>query len=137
MSITWREELSIGVEQIDSQHKELLARFDMLLNACKSGRGRDELLHLMNFLDEYVVTHFRDEEVLQKQSGYPDYEAHRAEHAAFVTRVKDLKNKMTKDGEITIEHTLDTNKLLMDWLLRHITKRDREVGKHIRSQASP
>ena len=135
MAITWREELSIGVEQIDSQHKELLARFDMLLNACKLGKGKEELSHLLGFLDEYVVTHFRDEEVLQRQCGYPDYEAHRAEHAAFVARIKDLKNRMANDGEISIEHILDTNKLLMDWLLRHISKRDREVGRHIKEKS--
>lgn len=136
MSITWREELAIGVEQIDSQHKELLARFDMLLNACKLGKGKDELTHLLNFLDEYVVSHFSDEEVLQKQSGFPDYEAHREEHAAFIARVKELKTRMDQDGEITISHLLDTNKMLMDWLLRHITVRDREVGRHIKSQSA-
>ncbi|MBV5350516.1 hemerythrin domain-containing protein, partial [bacterium] len=76
MGITWREDLAVGVEQIDDQHKELLARFDLLLSACKQGKGSEEVLHLLDFLDEYVIRHFGDEEQLQKKIGFPDFTAH-------------------------------------------------------------
>jgi len=33
MGIEWRESLSIGVEEIDNQHKQLLPHFDRLLKA--------------------------------------------------------------------------------------------------------
>lgn len=134
MGITWREDLAIGVDQIDSQHKELLARFDLLLNSCKEGKGREEVLHLLSFLDEYVISHFGDEEVLQKKSGFPDYEAHHAEHVGFIARIAELKERMRTDGSVQIDHVLDTNKLLLDWLLRHISVRDKAVGKHLKGQ---
>jgi hemerythrin len=135
MGISWRDDLSIGVELIDSQHKELLARFDMLLTACRQGKGSEELLHLLNFLDEYVVSHFGDEEVLQRQSGFPGYDDHHREHVAFIGRVAELKERMRSDGSVQIDHVLDTNKLLLDWLIRHISVRDREVGRHLKSHA--
>jgi hemerythrin len=134
MGIAWREEFSVGVEQIDNQHKELLERFDKLLVSCKQGKGRLEVMHLLDFLDEYVIRHFGDEEKLQKESDFPDYVAHRREHEAFIGRIAELKKRMHVEGEIHIDHVLDTNKLLLDWLIQHISVRDRAVGQHLKSQ---
>lgn len=134
MGISWRDDLALGVDAIDSQHKELLTRFDLLLSACKQGKGRDELLHLLNFLDEYVIQHFGDEERLQVSSAFPDYEAHRREHQAFIGRIAALKERMNSEG-VQLDHVLDTNKLLLDWLIQHISVRDREIGRHLKSRA--
>ncbi len=130
--ILWRDELSVGVEQIDAQHKELLQQFDQLLSACRQGKGSEEVLHLLDFLDEYVVTHFHDEEQLQKQSGFPDFDEHHREHQAFVAKLEELKNRMHNDGSVLLDHVLDANKMLLDWLIRHISVRDRAVGKHLK-----
>lgn len=40
MPFEWREDLSIGVSDIDNQHKELI---DSLLNAMRQGKARQEL----------------------------------------------------------------------------------------------
>jgi hemerythrin len=130
--ILWRDELSVGVEQIDAQHKELLQQFDQLLSACRQGKGSEEVLHLLDFLDEYVITHFHDEEQLQKQSGFPDFDEHHREHQAFVAKLEELKNRMHNDGSVLLDHVLDANKMLLDWLIRHISVRDRAVGKHLK-----
>lgn len=133
MGIAWREDLAIGVEQIDDQHKELLSRFDLLLTACKMGKGSEEVKRLLAFLDDYVVSHFRDEEKLQQQSGFPGYEEHHREHEAFIERLAELRGRMRDEGEVQIDHVLDTNKLLLDWLIRHISVKDRELGRHLKS----
>lgn len=57
MGIEWRDSLSIGVKEIDDQHKQLLSHFDQLLKACETGKGREELATLLNFLDQYVIKH--------------------------------------------------------------------------------
>lgn len=134
MAITWRDELALGVPAIDDQHKELLNRFDQLLTACKQGKGSEELQHLLGFLDDYVLLHFRDEELLQQQSSFPDAVGHRREHQAFVARLQELKQRVSTDGGVLVDHVLDANKMLLDWLIRHISVRDREVGKHLKSQ---
>lgn len=131
MGISWREDLAIGVEQIDNQHKELMARFDLLLTACREGKGGDELRHLVTFLNDYVISHFRDEEALQRKIGFPQYESHRHEHEEFILRLRNLKQRIDSDGEILVDHVLDTNKLLLDWLIKHISVKDRAIGRHI------
>ncbi len=36
--IEWTVDLSISIEKIDNQHKELFKRVNMLLEACKIGK---------------------------------------------------------------------------------------------------
>ncbi|NTW99448.1 MAG: hemerythrin family protein [Geobacteraceae bacterium] len=132
MGIEWRESLAIGVETIDNQHKELLLRFDRLLNACQSGQGAGELKKLQVFLGEYVITHFNDEEELQRLHNYPDFEAHHEEHRYFIDRINKLKEETQQEG-ISTHHVIETNNMLLKWLLNHISKVDTKLGAFLKS----
>jgi hemerythrin len=132
MGIEWRDSLAIGVEVIDKQHKELLSRFDRLLNACESGQGIEETKKLLTFLDEYVRTHFKDEEALQVQHRFPGLEAHRREHHTFMDQLNKLKVDVQKRG-VSMHHIVETNNLLLQWLMNHIAKSDTAIGEHIKS----
>ena len=132
MGIKWRESLSIGVEEIDRQHKELLLRFDMLLAACEEGKGILELKKLLDFLDSYVQTHFSDEEALQRLWNYPGYEDHHKEHQSFVERIRKLQHEIETEG-LAVHHVIETNNLLFKWLINHIAKVDKELGKFLKT----
>lgn len=132
MGIEWRESLSIGVEAIDNQHKELLLRFDRLLNACQEGKGIDELKKLQTFLGEYVITHFNEEEALQRHHRYPDYEAHHAEHQIFIDKINKLKKETQEEG-VSTHHVVETNNMLLKWLLNHISKVDTKLGAFLKT----
>jgi len=130
MAIEWRESLSIGVDAIDGQHKELLQRFDKLLSACKDGKGIDELKSLLDFLSDYVLTHFRDEEAIQRQHQYPGHEEHKKQHDGFVVRLEALKQEIDTQG-MAVHHVMETNNLLLKWLINHISVVDKELGKFL------
>jgi hemerythrin len=136
MIIEWREELALGVPEIDDQHRELFRRFNLLLAACSSGKGNSEVCGLINFLCLYVIQHFNEEEKLQQESGYPGYEEHREMHRSFVDRLGDLREQMAREGA-SLSLVLTTNNVLIDWLIRHITREDRKIGEHLRAQAVP
>jgi hemerythrin len=131
MGIEWRESLAIGVPVIDNQHKELLSRFDKLLKACETGKGIEELRGLLEFLDTYVVTHFSDEEGIQRVRHYPGYAAHKKEHEWFIARLKALKAEIATEG-VAVHHVMETNNMLLKWLINHISKVDNELGKFLR-----
>ncbi len=133
MGIKWHESLSIGVAVIDNQHKELVARFDQLLKACEANQGVSELNRTMAFLNEYVIKHFHDEEELQRKHNYPNYDAHRKEHESFTTRIKSLQQEIVREGMST-RHIIETNNILITWLVDHISSSDAEIGKFLKSQ---
>lgn len=132
MGIQWRDSLAIGVAAIDNQHKELLIRFDRLLEACQAGQGVEELKKLLSFLDEYVRTHFNDEEAIQRLNRYPGYEAHRLEHQYFIEQLNKLKSEVQQEGVAT-HHVVETNNMLLKWLLNHISKVDMGLGAFLKS----
>jgi hemerythrin len=130
MGIEWRDSLAIGVEAIDSQHKELLHRFNGLLVATEAGKGLDELKTLLAFLNEYVIEHFSDEEKLQLKYNYPDYSAHKREHDSFARKIKAVQEEINSEGAERY-HVIETNNMLLKWLLNHISKVDIELSKFI------
>ena len=134
MGIEWRDALSIGVEEIDNQHKKLLSHFDQLLKACETGKGVDELKRLIGFLDEYVILHFGDEERIQRLHRYPGYATHKQEHDSFVARLEVLKEEIGREG-IVLHHVVETNHLLLKWLIHHISTVDVQLGRFLKNAA--
>lgn len=132
MAISWKEDLAIGIDRIDNQHKELVARIDGLFEACNRGRGKDEIQKVVDYLEEYVVTHFADEEALQKEYGYPEYNTHKQLHDQFIKDFGALKDSL-REG-VTPSLIIKMNKLLVDWLLNHIKKSDKALGVYIKDK---
>lgn len=125
--MTWKDDLSIGVPAIDHQHKMLCDAIDRLLDACKGGKGREEIISTMSFLEQYTVRHFHDEEILHQQVGYTKIAEHKALHDEFIVEVKKLKQELIKDGA-TIVNVGKVNTLVIAWLFNHIKKVDSELA---------
>ncbi|MGO9380099.1 MAG: bacteriohemerythrin [Dissulfurispiraceae bacterium] len=85
--IEWTQDLTVGVEIIDSQHRELFAHINTLLNALDDKMAKEELSKLSTFLDSYINNHFGLEQRYMGEYsnlGYADAEHHKSEHKAFV-----------------------------------------------------
>lgn len=130
--LQWTPDLAVGVEKIDDQHKELFQRINQLLEACNQGRGKEALTQVMDFLGDYIVLHFSDEEALQRQHKYPDYAAHRALHEKFVADYRLLYGQLAADGA-TARLVIQLNRVVVDWLVQHINKVDKVMAAYVRS----
>jgi hemerythrin len=129
--LQWDPNLSVGVTEIDAQHKELFARINSLRAAMSEGKGKTEISKTTTFLEEYVVIHFGTEEKYMSKYDYPEYAAHRAKHAEFVRDFADLKRKLEQlesQQAITSFLVIDLQRRLVDWLLNHIGKVDKALG---------
>ena len=62
MSIHWTPELSVGVEEIDNQHKELYRNVDVFFEHIQKGNGNGTLVNLFSYLESYATAHFSLEE---------------------------------------------------------------------------
>jgi len=135
MTYTWVKDLETGNEKIDAQHKRLVSALNDLLAACSSGQGRAKLDSTLDFMIDYVIQHFADEEKLQQQYNYPGYANHRNLHEAFKINVAELARKLKTDGA-TVVLVGKVNSFLGDWLVKHIKQEDMKVAAHIRSAAA-
>lgn len=130
MSFQWTEDLRTGIEDIDAQHQELIARVNALVDACTQEKGRDDIGRFLGYLGEYVAFHFAAEEREMAGSGYPGRAAHEEEHRQFRKTVGDLGREFGHHGA-NISIVLMTMHSACDWLVRHIKQTDRELARYL------
>lgn len=130
MQIEWNETYTVGVEEIDRQHRQLFSRFNDLISACDEGKGADEALRMLKFLNDYVTIHFAEEEELQRRYGYPDGRRHNDEHDAFVLELMNLEQQFREHGP-TPRLVATTNQIVAVWLIDHISRVDAEFARYL------
>ena len=134
LAFQWNQSLSVGVDSIDDQHRQIFSRINRLLEATSQGKGRDEVGQVMQFLGSYVVGHFGAEETYMGQTSYPATAAHKAEHSAFLREFSDLSAQFRKEGA-TSQLVIAIQRKVCDWLINHIGKSDKQLAAHLlRSQ---
>jgi hemerythrin len=133
MSIEWNNSLAIGVKEIDDQHKEIFRRVSKLSAACSEGKGKEEVMRLLLFLQDYVKEHFAAEEKLQLRKGYPGYASHKSQHTRFVADISRLAAGFKTEGA-TLSLVIMTNKTLTSWLVQHISGTDADFAAYLREQ---
>lgn len=122
----WDMTLSVGNDLIDSQHKKLIEltnQVETIFNQAERDlRDYDEIIRVIIKLNFYVMNHFRDEELLLKELGYPDLEAYKMEHAKFVAF---LDNITTERIDLKEEEVLENLlRFLSEWIVEHIKGTD-------------
>jgi len=128
--INFTADLEVKVPNIDNQHKELFKRINDLTALGAKSVSKDETDKTIKLLGDYIIKHFRDEEELQKRYAYPKYEWHREQHKIYIDSFNKLKAEYDKNGPSTA-FTLQLNKSIIDWIVKHIKHVDVELGKFI------
>jgi hemerythrin-like metal-binding protein len=119
----WKESYTVGDARMDAQHKGLIA----LINQLGDKAQVDDALRK---LDRYVAEHFRAEERLLEESGYPDVEKHKEQHAVFEAWLEN-KRKEFDAGKGSESAHLDIQGYLKIWLVNHILFTDKAYSKHL------
>jgi hemerythrin-like metal-binding protein len=134
----WTEDLSVGVKTIDEQHKELFARIGDLVAAVKSHTCKYKIGDVIKFLEDYIVFHFGEEEKYMLEHGYPGYAAHKAQHEKFMRSFWELKKELPKleGGKKpgSYDLSVETNQVVVDWILDHIAKVDKGLGAYLKGR---
>lgn len=133
MAIEWSPAIAVGHATIDAQHRQLLQHFNDLLEACRKKEGKQELQSLFSFLQNYTLTHFREEEKIMGSSGYPDLETHRRAHRDFERRLQDLQDTMRERGP-SLGVIVETNQALLKWIVSHIKNTDVVMGRYLQER---
>jgi len=128
--VSWNDSLVIGVPQIDDQHRELVNRLDELMQATRQGKGHTEVEKTLRFIVSYVKEHFETEEKLQAEVNYPDLATHKKLHIDFGYTAVELVQDFQKNG-IDSDLTAKINKVLVQWLIRHIRTEDKKIAVYI------
>ena len=116
-SFEWQDAYSVGVAELDAQHKVLIGLINRLENA---EHGDGDLREILDKLDWYVRKHFTLEESMLDNADYDALAPHIAEHRDFEKWLRTAQSHMATGGLDVNILAATINDHLKEWLRHHI-----------------
>jgi hemerythrin len=120
--IEWQEEYSVGVKELDEQHKNMLNIINTMLVGQKDKYDADKLSETISSLIHHAYIHFATEERYLVQTNFPDLRAHVLEHVGFIMKTLELSLKVKQGTE---DNRLELLRYLKGWYSSHVLGVDR------------
>ncbi|HTX86578.1 MAG TPA: hemerythrin domain-containing protein, partial [Candidatus Nanoarchaeia archaeon] len=75
--IKWEDKFSVGVKELDEQHKKIIEIINRLtaMDSAADFSG-EEILKILRELNDYAHYHFTNEEIYFREFDYPKAESH-------------------------------------------------------------
>lgn len=126
--IPWLEDYSLGIPEVDEEHRKLLELINVFLEALNRRQEKEILTVTFDNLIEYTCIHFRNEEKLFKEHGYPHQEAHIREHRRLTEKVRELNKERNCvfPGNIA--------EFLSSWITDHILQEDKAFAYYLKKE---
>lgn len=122
----WKNELSVGNKEIDSQHQKwfeiLNDAHNKMLGHIKSNIGSIGPDALKKVID-YTKYHFLLEENYMTEIGFSDFDRHKNLHKDFIRKIDQVVLDLHR-GEYVLNSEII--KIIENWLVEHILKEDQK-----------
>jgi len=126
----WKDEYSVGILEIDNQHKVLLHSFSVIEETMNLDQDWSNTHYAIVELIQLTRTHFSFEEALMRMFGYPETEAHQKDHQYIMVRLDSFeRHSLNKSSDVEMVQ------FLQDGLMAHMHDSDKGIAKHIFSGA--
>ena len=132
--IEWNPKFSVGSAVLDQQHKALIALINQLHAAMLKGGLKQDMERIFSELIYYTESHFKSEEGLMRQAGYPSLAAHHRQHVEFVQKARDLHVQL-QAGKFTV--SMELLRFLKNWLSEHILGTDQQYAPYLNAEKTP
>jgi hemerythrin len=119
--INWKDEFSVGVEEMDNQHKKLFTMVNRLIEEQKQLTDPKTIAELLTEMTDYAQEHFRAEEYLMAEYGFNRKVEQEKQHQAFIDKTISFYSASDIGPNILSNALLD---FLSEWLVDHILKED-------------
>ena len=128
MNIEWCDDLKIGIEQLDEDHRNIIDLYNKIDRHRNS--GDDDVLVERAITDfKFIFTlHFLKEENLMIEVNYPDFETHAREHETMITILEAFSHG--RRGGPDLGHNIAF--LVLQWISSHLEGADRRLAAFVR-----
>ena len=97
--MTWNRKMSVGLDELDSDHKELIRIINQLGAGSADEARRAAVRQSLVALQRYAEYHFAREESVMRACGYPELDEHQDQHRNFIQRIQGLTRRFDADPE--------------------------------------
>lgn len=127
----WTDAYSVGIPQIDTQHKGLIRFINDLHAAMAAGQGKQVVGKILDDLVRYTEVHFAAEEEMLRQKKYSKLPTHHGVHTKLTAEVIELRDKY-RANKVTL--TLEVMQFLKNWLSNHIMVHDQQYAAELKTR---
>jgi hemerythrin len=126
--VEWDASLTLGYKPVDADHVKLLDFVNEFFSGLVEGEGMAVALAQFDPLVKHITDHFRLEEQLMKEFGYPESLSHMAVHNLLETQLQKMREDVS-NGEAVI--SAQTMQFLKVWLVTHIQTLDKTLCDYL------
>lgn len=123
--ITWDKTMSVGVDELDEQHKKLITLINEAYAAIQQNDQRI-MTQLLDKMRQYAKLHFATEEAYMTKYDFPNLQKHKVLHAKFNMDVDDFQKKQFEKTNFSQIFTY-----LSRWLIGHIMDEDKQYAPYL------
>jgi len=120
--IEWRDDYSVGIQEIDEEHKQLVKLINELNEAIVMGSKREKVETVFAELTDYTRIHFAVEEALMRVVHYKGYDDHKKIHDEITRQVIVFQDKFNSGQQQSAAELMN---FLVNWLFNHINQVDK------------
>lgn len=121
----WTKEFSVGIQEIDEQHRTLA---DCVTAIEQAVAGQERWLAVHSTLiraADFARIHFAIEESLMRIHAYPRLEEHIVAHRRFSQHLEELQRK-----SLTVDVSEEMIDYIQGWLETHVPMHDKPYAAH-------
>lgn len=124
MSLLWCDQLSVGNNVIDSDHKFLIETINRVERSVGT-KNRSEIAAAFNALSRYSRAHFDREEKIAHAIGYRQVPHVNQSHQELLKQLDQLGGEIDAMGlDYPSGAVLHFTNFMRDWLMNHVTRED-------------
>lgn len=126
--LCWNEKYSVGVDEIDRQHKHLMNLINSIDEAVKEDKSYEQFAPIVDELVSYTLWHFAYEEKLLQANNCPDFERHLHDHLILHKEIIDWHEKIQHCNKVQLNELIIVLKL---WFPGHILTADKMHAEYL------
>jgi hemerythrin len=124
MAIAWREQLSVGNNIIDEDHKYLIEIINRV-EVCLTKKDMPALKAELKRLHDYSLLHFDREEKIAIAAGYQQTPGLQQSHQSLLEKLGKMQSEfLAAEQAWSPELTKGFADFLRNWLIDHVIKED-------------
>ncbi len=133
MSIEWNPSLSVGIDEIDRQQRDLYAAAQRVVAAARADDRQLEKVVLA--LLDCARAQFATEERWLRAASAPTFVRHAHEHHRFVQDLAAVAEHLARGDRAAVD-ALDLARFIPSWLSSHVARSDRDLAQLARAGAA-
>jgi hemerythrin-like metal-binding protein len=126
--LQWKDTFSVGVAEVDHEHRELIGLINTLHAALGTERDGERVEAFLGEIFADISAHFALEERVMRERRYDALAEHKADHERLLDQLRDMMDEQADGAQL--DDALFGGQL-EEWFARHFSTHDARFHRHL------